>query len=253
MKINLIRIQNKNNFIINSNIIHPNNAYGYELVKYSNNKTKVIIKCNTCGSIFSQTPNSHLSGQGCDKCGRLLGIMKRTKNKEIFICNAHKIHRFKFNYGKFVYITAKTKGIIICNNCKKEFLQDPNKHLLGRGCPHCSKRISSPEFEFLNYINIPNDKTHRQVKITNKKVDGYDPTTNTIYEFLGDYWHGNPVKFKPDYINKTCKKTAQELYDNTFLKFNTLKSLGYNIKYIWETDWKNYIKGIDKEPRIIDY
>ena len=25
-----------------------------------------------------------------------------------------------------------------------------------------------------------------------KYVDGYDPATNTIYEFLGDYWHGNP-------------------------------------------------------------
>ena len=33
-------------------------------------------------------------------------------------------------------------------------------------------------------------------------TDGYDPTTNTIYEYLGDYWHGNIGKYKKDFFNK---------------------------------------------------
>ena len=32
----------------------------------------------------------------------------------------------------------------------------------------------------------------RQVKIDGYIVDGYDSKTNTIYEFNGDFWHGNP-------------------------------------------------------------
>jgi hypothetical protein len=40
-----------------------------------------------------------------------------------------------------------------------------------------------------------------------KPVDGYDENTNTVYEYLGDYWHGNPEKFYPKDINRDCKKT----------------------------------------------
>ena len=33
-----------------------------------NSRTKVKIKCNTCGTIFEQQINSHLTGCGCPKC-----------------------------------------------------------------------------------------------------------------------------------------------------------------------------------------
>ena len=29
-------------------------------------------------------------------------------------------------------------------------------------------------------------------------ADGYDPKTNTVYEFLGDYFHGNPAVYDPE-------------------------------------------------------
>ena len=49
------------------------------------------------------------------------------------------------------------------------------------------KSISKKETEWLNSLNIPNDKEHRQVMIIidDKQyiVDGYDPESNTIYEF----------------------------------------------------------------------
>lgn len=34
------------------------------------------------------------------------------------------------------------------------------------------------------------------IKISGRifKVDGFDPIINTIYEFYGDFWHGNPKK-----------------------------------------------------------
>lgn len=41
---------------------------------------------------------------------------------------------------------------------------------------------------------------------TNYKADGYCKETNTIYEFHGDFWHGNPYIFKNDTFNPICKK-----------------------------------------------
>jgi hypothetical protein len=76
-----------------------------------------------------------------------------------------------------------------------------------------------------------------------KIVDGYDSTSNIIYEFLGDYWHGNPKVFKNDDINKDTKKTYGELYQKTFKILLKIKSLGYVVKYAWENDWDKFQKG----------
>jgi G:T-mismatch repair DNA endonuclease (very short patch repair protein) len=68
-------------------------------------------------------------------------------------------------------------------------------------------------------------------------VDGYDPITNTIYEFNGDFWHGNPSKYKKFDINPISGKTFGELYKKTLEKEDNLKKLGYNVISIWESDY----------------
>lgn len=50
-----------------SSKIH-NNHYDYSLVVYKDSKTKVKIICSIHG-VFEQTPNNHLKGSGCPKCG----------------------------------------------------------------------------------------------------------------------------------------------------------------------------------------
>jgi len=163
------------------------------------------------------------------------------------------MHGNNYDYSYMKYETTEIKIKIKCNTCNRIFNQRPINHMRGDGCPYCSYNISIPEIEFLNYCNIPNNKEHRQKYIKPYKPDGYDSSTNTICEFLGDYWHGNPDKFKSTYFNQRCKKTAGELYIETINKFDALKSLGYNIKYIWESDWKKFKCGNDKFPNIILY
>lgn len=55
-------------FIIQAKIIHGG-KYDYSKVNYINNSTKVCIICPIHGE-FWQTPNHHLSGHGCVKCGK---------------------------------------------------------------------------------------------------------------------------------------------------------------------------------------
>ena len=49
-------------------ILKHGNVYDYSKVVYVNAHTKVIIGCKDHGD-FTQTPNKHLSGRGCHKCG----------------------------------------------------------------------------------------------------------------------------------------------------------------------------------------
>lgn len=44
------------------------NKYDYRLVEYYKAKTNIKIICNQCENIFEQTPDCHLSGQGCPRC-----------------------------------------------------------------------------------------------------------------------------------------------------------------------------------------
>ena len=79
------------------------------------------------------------------------------------------------------------------------------------------------------------------IPCTRLKADGYCRETNTIYEFYGDEFHGNPVTKKSSDFSKICKKTYKELYKNTLKREVIIRSLGYNLVTIWEYDFKNLI------------
>ena len=68
-------------------------------------------------------------------------------------------------------------------------------------------------------------------------ADGYCKETNTVYEFNGDYWHGNPKVYDQDEINKSTKTSFGELYQRTLQKERVLKQMGFNVVSVWESDW----------------
>lgn len=75
---------------------------------------------------------------------------------------------------------------------------------------------------------------------TNLRVDGWDEETGTIYEFHGDYWHGNPDVYPEDTPHPDVKgKTMGELYQATMEKEQLLRDMEYRVVSIWENDWRN--------------
>ena len=71
-------------------------------------------------------------------------------------------------------------------------------------------------------------------------VDGFHK--NVIYEFHGDYFHGNPELYKRTEWNPMAKKTMGDLYDLTQYRKNVLKENGYEVVEIWEKDFKKEMK-----------
>jgi G:T-mismatch repair DNA endonuclease (very short patch repair protein) len=74
--------------------------------------------------------------------------------------------------------------------------------------------------------------------------------TNTIYEFQGDFWHGNPEIYNLDKINTKINVSFKELYEKTLEKIKLLQNMGYNVVYIWENNWRKGIKVVKKIQRI---
>lgn len=74
-------------------------------------------------------------------------------------------------------------------------------------------------------------------------VDGYCQETNTCYEFHGDIWHGNPTTTNPDErCNPYSDLTASELYQKTIERENHIKTLGYNLVVMWESEYNKILK-----------
>ena len=232
-------------FIEKSILVHGD-KYDYSKVKYIDTDTKVIIICKIHGE-FEQRPCSHLNGNSCSKCYHQTISQRFLQTKEEFIKKSKLVHGDKYDYSKSDYINCTTKIIIICK-IHGEFTKTPLAHYYSHiGCPKCSNNTySKPSILWLDFlskfynINIKHYLNHGEFLIptTRYKADGYCEENNTIYEFHGDFWHGNPEIYKQDEINKKTNCSFKELYEKTIIREEKIKELGYNLVIIWENDWK---------------
>lgn len=249
MKINSDNLL-KNQFERNKNYLNFKlEKYNIEVVENKKNSI-YIIRCST-GHLFNISKsnlNDRIQSNKniCTICNPVLHRPKRVFNDIDFIKKSHEIHKDSFEYLS-EYKNSHTKIKIKCNKCSNIFLQLPYAHLQRQGCPKCSKNVSYKEILWLDQIGIDESKRQKKLFINDKyfNVDAYDDKSNTIYEFYGDYWHGNPKVFKGEEINKTLNKTFGEIYKSTIERENILLSNGYNLKTIWEKDFNDSNKKKD--------
>jgi hypothetical protein len=131
-----------------------------------------------------------------------------------------------------------------------------NKMVSGQtGCKRCIKNYSNAQIKWLTEIeNKENIDIQHATKPNGEFniqgvgcVDGYCAQTNTIYEFHGDFWHGNPRIYNRDDINPINHKTYGDLYDKTIKRDEKIRQLGYNLIVKWETD----LPTITKESPVV--
>jgi hypothetical protein len=109
--------------------------YEYSQVDYDGAHALVTIICPDHGS-FEQSPTGHLSGSGCNECGRIAAGDARRSTTEQFIANAGAVHGDRYDYSLVEYVDSTTKITIICSD-HGSFEQTPSEHLVGSGCGKC--------------------------------------------------------------------------------------------------------------------
>ena len=65
------------------------------------------------------------------------------------------------------------------------------------------------------------------------KVDGFDPTTNTIYEYFGSFWHGHPDRKDLIGLHPFYKIPYTELYQKTLNRIKHFEDNNYTVVYKW--------------------
>ena len=225
---------NKNIFLQKAKLIHGD-KYDYSKVEYINSTTKVCIICPEHGE-FWQTPNSHLNGIGCKKCGINIRIEKRKKTITQFIEDARKIHGDKYDYSKVDYINNHTKICIICPE-HGEFWQTPDSHISQKqGCPICKEsRLEKKIRCLLLNNNIKFEQQKRFEWLGYQSLDFYLPDYNIAIECQG-IQHFEPICFfgGEEGLKETIKRDKQkkEKCEKNNIKLLYYSNKKYNNKII---------------------
>lgn len=165
-----VKLKTTEQFISESYEIH-NNTYSYDKAVYEGNKSKIIIICKIHGE-FMQYPNAHLKGHGCEQCSfKLISEVKRS-TREQFVTQAIAVHGEKYDYSKVEYVNAKNNVVLICEQ-HGIFIQSPDSHVRGSGCPSCAEYGFNPDSPaILYYLKIKHeDAFYYKIGITNNNVN----------------------------------------------------------------------------------
>ncbi|XP_052681401.1 uncharacterized protein LOC128162281 [Crassostrea angulata] len=103
---------------------------------------------------------------------------------------------------------------------------------------------------------IRHAKNGGEINLGPYTVDGYDPESNTVYEFYGCYWHGCP-KCHPELENENHPHridcTYGTLYEETLIREHHLREQGYQVVSIWEHDFDMEMKKNSDLRGFVDY
>lgn len=204
------------------------------LEDFTTTSEPLLHRHTICGYEWRVRPNNIRKGQGCPGCGKSAKL-------------SHEAYELRLADTEFTvmepYEGSDIKILHKHKQCGYEWAVRPHDILRGQNCPRCSKNnYSKIAIDWLNSFDNPNiihAENGGEYTIAGYKVDGYDPITNTAYEFHGDAYHGNLDIFEEnDYCHPFNKNiTAMELFHSTAIKMDKLSEVA-NVIYIWEKDYK---------------
>lgn len=202
---------------------------------------KTEWECGSCQHTWAAAPKTILRGHGCPVCSiSKKSTAQRTSLQEI---NATLL-------GLGITCLRKKDDCkqleVMCHKCSHIWYPSFYDCYTRRSnCPKCSKsHFSKKAIAWLDEqarlcgFDIQHAGNGGEYFIDGiGKVDGFHAESNTVFEFHGDMWHGNPALFDPDDINPVSKIRYGELYKRTMQRDKEIRELGYNLFIMWESDF----------------
>ena len=187
------------------NKIHQNEdgtpKYDLSKIIYQGYDFKFDLKCSKHG-YFKASIHSLLQGTECPKCGKESMAKKNSLTIEEFKKKANKIHNNFYIYDLVDYVHSKLPVKIICP-IHGIFVQTPNTHLDGHGCPICRASLLEKYVTQLlieNNINYIFQCDKNTLPFLNGKnnismsLDFYLPDLNIAIECQG-IQHFQPIEY----------------------------------------------------------
>lgn len=223
--------------------------------EYTKSNMEVQLKCNK-GHTWKTLPNNVLSSKvGCPVCGLAQAHSKTTKSHAQYSSDCLSVTQGKF-FPTEHYINDSTPITHSCACGTVSYKIKPNCVLNGnfRKCHKCNSLASFGGFSHKACLWLDMIEEATGMHITHAKrgkeksfridgnlvkVDGFCKETNTVYEFLGDDWHGAPFKkhVRGGSHHPHKIKSDARLFYETMLRLQKIAAHGYNVVYVWQSSF----------------
>ena len=219
-------------------------------------RKRVKTLCLHCGAEFLVIPSKLKAGEGkyCSKrcAGTALGIQQSGERNPFWKGGPEK--RICETCGKEFEIqrrrVGKTPSRFCSYNCYWVFMQgdaqvkERMEEVRAEAETKYPTKLESQGYSILDSIGIDYRK---QCKVADKfLVDAFVPENNLVIQFDGDYWHGNPAKYKMAQVpdkGSDNRKVLNKLQKGNMRKDKGqnayLRKCGYEVLRFWESDVKN--------------
>lgn len=138
--------------------------------------------------------------------------MREKKTLQQIINEFKLIHGNKYNYSNINYVNTQTKVKIICP-LHGEFEQQPNNHLMGKGCRKCAGRSIENTYDFIQKAQEVHGNKYDYSKVNYKK-------TNENIKIIG-LIHGEFEQQPCVHIRGNgCKECGKKILSNKLKKTN---------------------------------
>lgn len=159
--------------------------------------------------------------------------------KSSFITRAREVHGDKYDYDKVVYV----KSILpVCITCPEhgDFMQRPDVHLRGHGCPACKglKRMDKEEF-----VRRSNEIHHNKYDYSLVEFKGTKTKVQIICPEHGPFWQLPKNHLKGQGCPECGKRYAQEWQKNNPQSFLKASKDRFNDSYEFpfiDSEYENY-------------
>lgn len=209
---------------------------------------------HTCGSRWWSTPTNVLSSKvGCPKCGREQAHDRTRKSHLQYYKECLERTGTVIPIEKYAGDAIAIKHKCLCGSVFTWRPCDVRGRKVGkrpRVCAVCNKTsvgaYSPAALRWLEEMRTSTgqriqDALHggeRRLVIQGKeiRVDGYCVRTRTVYEYLGNVWHGAPHStFHPGWKPpREGMPGAKTLFAKTMRRFHAIASTGRRVVWVWE-------------------
>jgi len=241
---NTVRPRSSTEEFIGKSISKFKTKYSYINTHYTTHRDEIIITCKKHGD-FKITPRNHLSSAhgGCKECANDITTSSTRDTSITFAIKANKLYQGVYDYSKVKYVNSLIKVEIICR-IHGPFMQPPNSHLAGHGCPYCKgvgRKTTEQFIKDSNYLfkNIY-DYSKTLVIGVNKKV-------TIICAEHGDFYK-TPIKHLAGQGCPHCAKSGYKVnLPATFYLIKLPNSvLGFGISNSFDDRYRTHRKNFKK-------
>lgn len=224
--------------------------YQSEFLRGKNNKNSVdknTYFCANCGKQILELESQVKSKKNifCSKECRFAYDSKTFKGKgnpnykrgnikiKCLYCGK-KFERPAYQKGRAKYCSKECKNKYLSEVLSKT--PEYQKRLRQQGIKAMKSqknKFTKPERIVYEYLQENNIYSIPQHPMFNRfVVDFFIPSFNMVIEVLGDYWHGNPLKYSDSQLRAKQLKNREK----DKIKYDFLTANGYEVHMIWEND-----------------